>query len=74
MKKVLILSVLFGFGLASCTKIECLECSGTSSSFNACSNDSEFSVDPAFWDNYVSGAVNYAAGVGDSCTIVNNGL
>lgn len=72
MKKLFILSVVLGFGLASCTKTECLECSGAAASYNACSNDSEFSVDPAFWDNYVTSAVNFAAGVGDSCAIVNN--
>jgi len=72
MKKLLILSAVLGFSFASCTKTECLECSGAAASYNACSNDSQFSVDPAFWDNYVTSAVNFAAGVGDSCAVVTN--
>lgn len=70
MKKLLILSVVLGLGLTSCTTTECLECSGAAATYNSCSNDSQFSLDPAFWDNHVTNAVNYATGVGDSCIIL----
>ncbi|MDA0929769.1 MAG: hypothetical protein O3C32_00185 [Bacteroidetes bacterium] len=72
MKKFVFLSAIVGLSLASCTATECLECTGAAASYNSCSNDSQFSLDPAFWDNHVTNAVNYAAGIGDSCTVSSN--
>jgi hypothetical protein len=68
MKKLVMIFAAAGFVLASCGSSECITCTGTLSTLNACSDDATFANDEA-WDAYVTSS-NAAAELADeTCTV-----